>query len=59
MSQIKKGAGNFKKVFDKMEHEVILQVMRQKGFGERWIRWVRDILSTGTSSVLLHLLCAA
>jgi hypothetical protein len=29
-------------------------IMRLKGFGEEWIRWVRDFLSTGVSPVLLN-----
>jgi hypothetical protein len=45
---------DFEKAFDKVEHEVILQVMRQKGFLERWIQWIQGILSSGTSSVLLN-----
>jgi hypothetical protein len=28
--------------------------MRQKGFGEPWIRWVSDFLDSGVSSVLLN-----
>jgi hypothetical protein len=45
---------NFEKTFDKIEHEVLLQVMEHKGFPSKWIRWVKDILSSGTSSVLLN-----
>jgi hypothetical protein len=29
-------------------------IMRQKGFGEPWIRWVSDFLASGVSSVLLN-----
>jgi hypothetical protein len=45
---------DFKKAFDKVEHEVIIRVMRLKGFPERCIKWVNDILSSGTSSLLLN-----
>jgi hypothetical protein len=45
---------NFEKAFDSLEHEALFQIMMHKGFGEDWIRWVRDFLSTGVSSVLLN-----
>jgi hypothetical protein len=45
---------DFAKAFDTIEHEAILQVMRYKGFNDKWINWARIILSTGTSSILLN-----
>jgi hypothetical protein len=39
---------DFEKAFDKIEHKVILQVMRQKRFPSKWIAWIQGILSTGT-----------
>jgi hypothetical protein len=45
---------DFAKAFDTIEHEAILQVMKFKGFNERWLGWTRSILSTGTSSILLN-----
>lgn len=32
----------------------MLQIMRKKGFGEKWITWLRLIFNSGTSSVLLN-----
>jgi hypothetical protein len=37
-----------------LEHELILQVLIHKGFGPKWITWTRNILHSGTSSVLLN-----
>ena len=37
-----------------MEHEVVLQMLKHKGFDDKWISWVKEILSTGCSSVLLN-----
>lgn len=45
---------DFEKAFDKIEHEVILQVLHHKGFSSKWISWIKAILSFGTSAVLLN-----
>jgi retron-type reverse transcriptase len=45
---------DFEKAFDKVEHEVILQVLRYKVFPDKWVKWIKDILSSGTSSILLN-----
>jgi hypothetical protein len=45
---------DFEKAFDKIEHEVITLMMRQKGLPERWIDWISSILSSGTLVVLLN-----
>jgi retron-type reverse transcriptase len=45
---------DFEKAFDKVEHHVILDVMRAKYFSQRWLQWSHNILSSGTSQVLLN-----
>jgi retron-type reverse transcriptase len=45
---------DFAKAFDTIEHEAILQVMKHMWFNELWLRWIKEILSTGTSSILLN-----
>jgi hypothetical protein len=45
---------HFAKAFDTIEHEVILQVMKHKGLDEKTIGWIKSILSSGTSSILLN-----
>jgi hypothetical protein len=45
---------DFAKAFDTIEHEAIIQVMRHRGFDNKTISWIKSILSSGTSSVLLN-----
>jgi hypothetical protein len=45
---------DFTKAFDTIEHMTILQMMQQLGFNAKWTGWVKQILSTSTTSVLLN-----
>jgi hypothetical protein len=37
-----------------IEHSIIIDVLRAKGFPRKWLRWMDDILSSVTSAVLLN-----
>ncbi|KAL6643274.1 hypothetical protein ACP70R_021455 [Stipagrostis hirtigluma subsp. patula] len=45
---------DFAKAFDTIEHQTILQVMDSMGFPQLWLRWIKEILQSGTSAVLLN-----
>lgn len=45
---------DFEKAFDKMEHQAMMTIMKEKGFGQRWLTWMSSIFSSGTSAVLLN-----
>jgi hypothetical protein len=45
---------DFEKTFDKIEHLFILEILKHKGFSEKWINWVKAILSSASSAVLLN-----
>jgi hypothetical protein len=45
---------DFAKAFDTIEHDAIIQVMSHMSFDSKTINWVKDILSSGTSKILLN-----
>jgi hypothetical protein len=45
---------DFEKAFDKIEHSTILDILRARGFGKKWIKWIEILLSSGTSAILLN-----
>jgi len=45
---------DFEKAFDKVEHHAMLEIMKHKGFGSKWLQWMELIFASGTSSVLLN-----
>ena len=44
---------DFEKAFDTIEHDRILHMLRKFGFPDRWLSWIKTILSSGSSAVLL------
>jgi retron-type reverse transcriptase len=45
---------DFEKAFDRIEHEAMLKIMEKKGFGAKWITWMKAIFNSRTSAVLLN-----
>jgi hypothetical protein len=45
---------DFKMAFNRIEYEVIAKVMQHKGFGQKWNMWMKMIMESGTSSILLN-----
>jgi hypothetical protein len=45
---------DFEKAFDKVEHQLMLQIMEKKGFPSKWLDWMRLIFESGTSAVILN-----
>ena len=45
---------DFEKAFDTIEHKAILEVLKCKGFPPLVIKWVQEVLTSGSSSVLLN-----
>jgi hypothetical protein len=45
---------DFEKAFDKIEHNTILDILKARGFGKKWIKWIELLLGSGTSFILLN-----
>jgi len=45
---------DFAKAFDTVEHSTIIVMLLQLGFPNKWIDWVKAILSSGSAQVLLN-----
>ena len=45
---------DFEKAFDTMEHSFILKMLECKGFDDWWCMWIKMLLQSGSSSILLN-----
>lgn len=45
---------NFEKAFDTVEHTAIFLMLQKLGFPNRWLQWIRCILSSGSPAILLN-----
>jgi retron-type reverse transcriptase len=45
---------DFEKAFDKIEHTTILDILKARGFGKKWIKRIEILLSSGISAILLN-----
>lgn len=45
---------DFEKVFALIEHGTILEILKARGFGEKWLLWMDMIFKSGYSAVLLN-----
>lgn len=45
---------DFAKAFDSVEWPFLLQVLAARGFSQVWIRWIKQILNTASSRVVIN-----
>src|ERR1043165_1424674 len=45
---------DFAKAFDTIEHGPMMEIMRNMGFSDVWLKWISMLFSSAKSSVLLN-----
>lgn len=45
---------DFAKAFDSVNSESLLRILQVQGFPDKWIRWVRSLLTTSRSAVMVN-----
>jgi hypothetical protein len=45
---------DFEKAFDKLEHQAILKILKHKGFSNKWVCWIENMLTSGSSAIILN-----
>jgi hypothetical protein len=45
---------DFKKAFDMVDYKAIINMLKHLGFGERFISWITNILSSASTSIILN-----
>lgn len=45
---------DFEKAFDNVNWDFLLEILQARGFGPKWIRWIKDILDSGQTCVNIN-----
>jgi hypothetical protein len=45
---------DYEKAYDKVNWVFLLEILEKRGFGKRWIEWIKRILHRGTVGVTLN-----
>jgi hypothetical protein len=45
---------DYEKVYDKVNWMFLLDVLRKRGFGGKWLNWIRSILFRGSVGVIIN-----
>jgi hypothetical protein len=45
---------DYEKVYDRVDIDFLLEILKARGFGERWIGWIKDVVIEGSISVLIN-----
>jgi Reverse transcriptase (RNA-dependent DNA polymerase) len=48
---------NFTKAFDSVNWKFLANVMRARGFPDKWVSWIMNLLTSASSRVVINVLC--